>query len=318
MLTVFTTRAATRRERSRQWSALTRAPLVEFTDDREASMRGGTFGPAMLCLVSMGSHRVEQRHNAREHAPAALKFLFQEDGCTTVHQAGHTQTLQPGQWCAVRKDMDFVLDAPRHSRQLTLTLPCSVLSRPDHPVEWWRMSRPFTRGLAHVLHATSSAAIHAGGVLVEAERAQIGSHVVQQADMLIRAVLADDLRDQREERRAEVMAYIDRHLADFDLGVESIARAFGFSKRTIHKLFEGEAQTVARLIWDRRLEACRSDMTDPALAGRSLTEIAHMWAFADSQHFSRAFKARFGQTPREYRQHAHSPAAIARSVTNLR
>lgn len=59
--------------------------------------------------------------------------------------------------------------------------------------------------------------------------------------------------------------------------------------------------TVVRVIWDRRLERCREEIADPAMALRSITEIAHDWAFSDSQHFSRAFKQRFGMTPREYR-----------------
>jgi AraC-like DNA-binding protein len=107
--------------------------------------------------------------------------------------------------------------------------------------------------------------------------------------------------DVREGRRRAIFEHIDRNLADPELGIGSIARAFGISSRTIHKLFEGEAQTAARLIWDRRLERCREEMADPAMASRSITEIAHLWGFSDSQHFSRAFKQRFGVTPRDYR-----------------
>jgi len=51
----------------------------------------------------------------------------------------------------------------------------------------------------------------------------------------------------------------------------------------------------------RRLDATRRDLCDPALAARSISEIAFAWGFNDAAHFSRAFRARFGRSPRELR-----------------
>ncbi|HWU02926.1 MAG TPA: helix-turn-helix domain-containing protein [Novosphingobium sp.] len=318
MLQHFTTRAGNRLERSRQWCAVTQAQQIEFADDREASLRGGEFGMARLCQVTMGRHRVEQSGAA---SPArrspTLKFLFQEEGSATICQGGQRQTLRTGQWCAIRKDMDFVLDAPQQSRQLTLTLPCSTMTAPDRPVSWWRTSRSFLQGPAHILHASAAASLRSGNHLSDGTREQIGAQLIALAQMSVVDSEADALPDQREERRRAVLEFIDRNLTEPDLGIASIAAAFNFSKRTIHKLFESEEQTVARLIWDHRLDRCCADMVDPALASRSLTDIAHYWGFSDSQHFSRAFRQRFGMTARDYRAIAIAPTA-ARPVKSLR
>lgn len=301
MLQTFTTRASTRLERSRQWFARTKAHQVEFKDDREASMRGGEFGPLRLCLVSMGRHRVTQLDDNTQLLAPALKFLFQEEGSAIIRQAGRTHQLEAGQWCALRKDMPFELEAPEHARQLAITLPCSALAGPRRDPVWWRQARTFLRGPSQILHASTAASIMTAGNLSVTERDLLGRQLTELIEMTIHASDMDPLPDIREERRRGILAFIDRHLADPELGVTRIAREFGISSRSIHKLFEGEAHTVARAIWDRRLERCRDEMVDPSLTTRSITEIAHLWGFSDSQHFSRAFKQRFGVTPRDYR-----------------
>jgi AraC-like DNA-binding protein len=301
MLQTFTTRASTRLERSRQWRARTNAHQVEFEDDREASMRGGEFGALRLCIVSMGRHRVAQSDDDLQRHVPALKFLFQEEGSTIVRQSGRPHRLEAGQWCALRKDMSFELEAPEHARQLAITLPCAVLPGPRRDPAWWRQARTFLRGPSQILHASAAASIMTAGSLSIAECSLLGRQLTELIAMTIHATDMDPLPDIREQRRRGILTFIDRHLADPGLGVARIAREFGMSSRSIHKLFEGEAHTVARAIWDRRLERCRDEMVDPSLATRSITEIAHLWGFSDSQHFSRAFKQRFGVTPRDYR-----------------
>ncbi len=302
MLRTFTTRAASRAERSRQWCAITQAPHIAFEDDREASMRGGEFGRLRLCIVSMGRHHVVELAGAdgARKAPT-IKLLFQEEGSATISQGGHANQIHAGQWCALRKDIPFTMDAPDQSRQLAITVPCELLPAPRWSVDWWRQPRSYLRGPAQILHASASASIMTGNILSPRDCAQLGEQLSPLVEMTIRAGDPGALPDVKESRRRAILEFVDRNLADPALGIALIGQEFGMSSRTIHKLFEGEAHTVARAIWDLRLERCRDEMADPSLAGRSITEIAHLWGFSDSQHFSRAFKQRFGMTPREYR-----------------
>lgn len=305
MFQKFTTKAASRLERSRQWLAFTGAEHVEIHDDREASILGCEFGELRLCLVSLGRHRVVQSRAMRPSPPPpTLKFLFQEEGSAIIRQGGLEHHLQVGQWCALRKDIHFEIDTPGHSRQLSITLPCGLVANPGRGIEWWRRSRSFMGGPAQILHASAAASVLASRELLDNEGAVIGVQIAQLLEMVLRAGDASPLPDLREKRRQQVMDHIERHLTDPGLSVASIARALNCSSRTLHKLFEGESHTVARLIWERRLERSKSELVDPALMNRSITEIAHYWGFSDSQHFSRAFKSRFGRTPRECRNTA--------------
>jgi AraC-like DNA-binding protein len=105
-----------------------------------------------------------------------------------------------------------------------------------------------------------------------------------------------------------IHAFIQQHLGDPELSPGVVADAHHISLRYLHKLFQEQGETVAGWIRQRRMERCRRDLADPALASRPVAAIAARWGFVDPGHFSRAFKAAHGLTPREYRREAaHTP-----------
>ena len=105
-------------------------------------------------------------------------------------------------------------------------------------------------------------------------------------------------RDDRTRRRlAEAQRQMLSRLGEPGLSIESIAQACNMSPRTLMRLFAAEGTTPIRWLWQQRLAAaCR------ALAGTrgaSVTEVALSCGFSELSHFSRAFKAEFGRSPRE-------------------
>jgi AraC-like DNA-binding protein len=71
--------------------------------------------------------------------------------------------------------------------------------------------------------------------------------------------------------------------------------------RYLYKLFETEPTGVAGWIRERRLERCRRDLLDPALAERPVSAVAARWGLTNAAHFSRAFRAAYGLSPLAYR-----------------
>ncbi|PZA11552.1 AraC family transcriptional regulator [Rhodopseudomonas palustris] len=109
---------------------------------------------------------------------------------------------------------------------------------------------------------------------------------------------------------------IERRLDDPELSPAKVAAAEGISERYLQKLFGGAGSSFTHYLRERRLQRTRADLSNPGEAHHSISEIAFRAGFNDSAHFSRAFRHRFGVSPREFRQaeterHATTAAAAA-------
>ncbi len=107
---------------------------------------------------------------------------------------------------------------------------------------------------------------------------------------------------------------IETLLADPDLSLEQIAALDGVSPRTLQKLFASIDQNVSGYVRLRRLERCRLDLASPICASLSISEISFRWGFNGSAHFSRAFRAQYGVSPREYRRAHLGADAVAQET----
>ncbi|MFD5338753.1 helix-turn-helix domain-containing protein [Streptomyces hawaiiensis] len=106
-----------------------------------------------------------------------------------------------------------------------------------------------------------------------------------------------------------VKDHILRHLADPGLAPAGIAAAHFVSVRYLHKLFQPEGVTVGQWIRTQRLERCRRDLQRAPALEHGIAAVARRWGFTSPSHFSRAFRAAYGMTPREWRIHSLSGAA---------
>jgi AraC-like DNA-binding protein len=105
---------------------------------------------------------------------------------------------------------------------------------------------------------------------------------------------------RRRSLQAAARRFIRENLSDVDLTPAAVAAALHISPRYLYQLFSGQAG-VAAWIRAQRLERCRRDLADPGLAGVPVAAVARRWGLTDTAHFSRAFSAKYGKTPREYR-----------------
>ncbi|MEU1419863.1 helix-turn-helix domain-containing protein [Kitasatospora sp. NPDC005751] len=108
-----------------------------------------------------------------------------------------------------------------------------------------------------------------------------------------------------------VRAHIDRHLGDPGLTPQGIADAHRISVRYLHRLFENEGVTVGRLIQRRRLEECARELGRRSRSAPTVSAVAQRWGFVNPAHFSRAFRAAYGTSPREWRARRTEEARTA-------
>jgi AraC-like DNA-binding protein len=108
-------------------------------------------------------------------------------------------------------------------------------------------------------------------------------------------------RGRAEDLRRRATALVDGELSDPAFCTASIAEALGVSARYLQRVFAEIGTTPSRLLLGRRLDnaaALLRRLDGPC----SITDIALQCGFSDLSYFSRAFRCRFGRSPRDYRR----------------
>jgi AraC-like DNA-binding protein len=132
----------------------------------------------------------------------------------------------------------------------------------------------------------------------EAEAAIEG--IVAMTTAFARIRLAGNESDHLKSRRKAALDYIDARLADVELGPDEIAEAAHLSRASLYRLLAAEGGIRAVLL-KRRLDEALRLMLEDNKDEHSLKEIVKTCGFGGTSQFSRAFRARFGVPPRQYR-----------------
>lgn len=101
----------------------------------------------------------------------------------------------------------------------------------------------------------------------------------------------------RAARIAAARAHIAAHFADPAYDVGACAAHLGVSVRYLQAILEGAGTRFGEELRRLRLDHARSMLADPANVRLRVTDIAFDCGFSDISHFTRQFRARFGETP---------------------
>ncbi|MDG4809167.1 helix-turn-helix domain-containing protein [Micromonospora sp. WMMD1120] len=248
----------------------------------------------------------------RRGDPEMYQFALPLSGHGGLEQERRTSALTPGHFAIVDTSRPHQSSHRGRSPQESLLTTLTVLV-PHHLIP----APP--RKIAQLLGTTISAT-EGMGALVHQFVHQVMTHPEQYQDgdapflgTVVRDLLAAavaqhlDLTDALPQEvrghslRMRVRAFIDDHLGDPDLSPSLIAAAHHVSLRSLHRAFEAEGQSVAEVIRLSRLDRCARDLRDPLHRERPVHTIAARWGFSTPAHFSRVFTARFGMSPRAFR-----------------
>jgi AraC-like DNA-binding protein len=94
--------------------------------------------------------------------------------------------------------------------------------------------------------------------------------------------------------------YILDHLGNADLNASTMIRALGISRTKLYAAFACRGGINAA-IRDARLDKVRRRLNDRLQQNRTIEDIAFDYGFRDYTSFHRAFRRRFGATPRDIR-----------------
>ncbi|OIJ90624.1 DNA-binding protein [Streptomyces sp. MUSC 14] len=281
-------------------------PLPNFTPDTTADLRART-RVARLCDVAITDIHIAS--TLRTAAPAGgcdeqvWLHVVRRGAWMLGGPERSEQTVPAGQFLLRHVGRPFHFEAVPHTTAELLVLPPEPLAPllgnrsiagPADTAEVRLLTAH-----ANMVHATIAdldpAGVHAAhSTLIELAKA-VAWRRFDDAEPLLVPALAQAAKELS-----------DRHLADPELTPRMLARELKVSVRTLQRAFATSGESPTAYIRRRRLEEARRALT--AQSGRlSVSELAAHWQFADTSHFTRAFKKHYGQTPTEY-AHAHRPA----------
>ena len=291
---------------------------LAFRDDDafrgELRWRGYTLGEReRVTFTSVAATPQSARRGAVQvgrEKEAFIGVTFHNRGTAAVEQGGRGGMLQPGDiWLLDGTQRSFI-DLREPFDQVLFRIPyerlAPLLPRGGH---WRGQVLPRSSPFCAVLNA------HVGALGAALEQLGPASRdaLLENTINLIALAFTDEIKrfagDDSTVRRAlamRAMTFIENRLADPRLSAAAVAAALGVSTGYLQHVFQAAGTTVGAHVRRRRLERCRDDLADPLRAREQIAEIAMRWGFGDMPHFSRAFRERFGLSPREYRAQAQT------------
>jgi AraC-like DNA-binding protein len=256
-------------------------------------------------VESQPQHVVRSRRQIAKSTADYFLVSVQLAGEGAVLQDGREARLAPGDLALYDSTRPYVLHFDGDFRQLVLQTPRAALrARLGAADNLTAVAVPGTRGVGRLvsdaLRGIAGEIAKVDGVTAE----RLSENALDLLATGLGSVAAANAPAESARRTLHVRrikSYVQARLNDPALSPASIAAAAGVTPRYLHRLFEAEEESIGRWIWSARLERCRRDLIDPALAGRSVTDIAFAWGYNDLAHFSRSFRARYGDSPRAYR-----------------
>ena len=319
---LFTTAGLDPRRRLAHWNACAEesfSPLL--ADPADIGTFHGSIERTEIGEVSLAEDcsAAQTVHHTRAHVARTRSALFllslQLSGESRNLQHGREAFLKPGDLTLLDTTRPYEILFPDSHRALVLNIPDTLLRR------WVG----FPEGLVAIpVRAASGVAALLSRFLRnfwvachEDLDAAAAARVTPAVLDLLGAAYADVPRAYGERRsvataqRIRIIDHIETHLRDPALTPTRIADSCRITPRYLHHLFAASDETVGRYLLRRRLEECARALVSTVHLGRPVGAIAFDHGFNNATHFGRAFRNKYGMTPREYRE-LHSGAAGTR------
>ncbi|WP_162826914.1 helix-turn-helix domain-containing protein [Pseudolabrys taiwanensis] len=266
-----------------------------------ASLSGQAFGLLRFAAFSSTGHFiVREKGHVNRASDDHYLISLQQRGSSGLEQGGDPYWLAPGEVGIVDGTRPFRVRFPSAVSRLLAVVP---RQRIEARAPWLR------RGPSRKVAASSPYVDLVRRHLVELASGSLDAH---QAELLtdnlcnllaLATAPQGPVEDMPSATQTEaIMAYCRARLSDLTLNPRAVAAQFGISLRTLHLRFEQTGASFGRWLLESRLQECRRILSDPAQHGRTISEIAYAAGFGDLSHFSKAFRARFGEAPRDLRK----------------
>lgn len=249
-------------------------------------------------------------------------------GALTITQNGRTATIEPNSFALTYGNEPLcvatVPDADHEHLCYQITAPAHLVSQAvPEPKRLCAIPFSTTLGGARIARELFLSLYEEAENL---DRASAEALALSGLDALFRTVNQEGKEhgrsfSVREIKLQRLMDYLELNFSDSELTTEKVAKDCGISTRYLHYLLKSKGTRFYDYLWQARLSSAFQQLNDPALARRTISEIAYAIGFKSSAHFSRAFRDQFARSPREVRQEMlnrqSEPQPVAPAETDL-
>jgi AraC family transcriptional activator of tynA and feaB len=300
------------RERFAYWHEVVCRNLVDLeyklVGDRhfDAAFHGTPVNDLHLCRIQASPHWAERSSTGISRCTnGTLVFNFVLSGSLIAEQDGRVAQLRVGDGTLCDADRPYRLHSEENFDLACIRIPRQFFStRIGHLQHLSAYNFSERSELAPMAFAYLSRLVDRAPKL----GSSAGSKVSQNFTELLVAMVAEfaesaqpSLTEYRGLALMRVKAIVERSVGNPGATPATIAAELKLSQRYINQLLEDEGTSLSRYMWSRRLERCAEQLRNSALRGRSVSQIAMENGFNDLSHFSKAFRNRFGASPRDYR-----------------
>jgi AraC-like DNA-binding protein len=292
----------------RYWQDLICQQLLELQIETpqpsrfEASMLRRRLGAVSCNLISAQQQTAVRTHEAiRRTREPRFDLVHVREGNIALDHCGRRLDVYAGQCTLIDSSRTYSFATSETSSSLSVQIPQkwlrALISTPEEGVaRVITHDTPWGNALLATLSALtpqSLASLAIPGEVVAEQIAGLLALAISKPDQAMTAAQQKLLPLLRETLNA--MAY------DESTSPQSVAAAHGISKRYLHTLFSAAGTTFSRELLEARLQRAERLLRDAQFSRLTVLEIAWRCGFADSSHFARRFKLKFGKSPREYR-----------------
>ena len=272
----------------------------------EGRVQSATLGQATVGRV--GVSPIVARKTRRDIARSGVECLYANyvySGEARVDLGGESMVARRGDLLLHHSHapVTLSLESDRSFDNLAFMVPMTRFSAPGSlnrlscaVVPGQGLPRPLTACFDMMAQALSCARTDDLPALLDASAA------------LIPLSLGHERRDDADPRPEgvgllkEIMRFIDENIAEPELSAQHAAERFDVSGRYVQMLFAKQGATFRGYVMGERLERVRSEIVSTGGRRAPISEHAFRWGFVDISTFNRAFKRRFGRSPRSYRE----------------
>lgn len=245
------------------------------------------------------AHRISRKaREAEQSADGCFMISAQWTGNALMSQGGQSARLVPADIGVLDAAQPFeILFPERVERRLVMISKDAFELAPGRATPLaLSASHPFAPALHELIRQVTEPAT--------TWRPQQASHLLEAISALLAQGLRDSdmslaapgAREQKLMRRLRLL--VDERLCDASFDASCLARELGLSLRSLYRLLASERLTFSAYLAERRLDAARARLSS-GVRGKRISDIAFEVGFNDPSAFSRAFKRRFGVSPRE-------------------